>query len=100
MAKQPDAYHNDDGEIPPEELELVVEESTGKPLSGTAEDRIKALEQRIAYLQQELRDYIILEEEGQSTEQETDKLIASRGKVLEEAKRQLAAWRAQHQGRN
>jgi hypothetical protein len=100
MANQPDAHHNDDGEIPPEELEMVVEEPTGKPTAGAPEDRIKALEQRIAYLQQEIRDYIILEEGGQSTVGETDKIFASRGKVLEEAKHQLAAWRAQHLGRN
>jgi hypothetical protein len=47
---------NDDDipDIPPEELDMVVEEALGHPPAGPPAERIEALQKRVAYLKQQL----------------------------------------------
>ena len=47
------ARPDDDFPPPQSELEIVLEELKGRPLSGNPEERIVALQKRIAYLEDE-----------------------------------------------
>jgi hypothetical protein len=92
--------NDDEDQIPPEELEMAVEEATGKPVAGDPEDRLKAIEKRVAYLQQQCQDVLNSQADGKLSEATSQALLDETRRDLNEAKRQLTAWRAQHQGRN
>src|SRR5579859_456204 len=81
-------YEPGENPSPPEELEMAVEEVTGKPFPGNSEERTQALKNRICYLETQLRNL--------GDEETRSKFSAE----LAEAKKQLAEWQAQHKGRN
>jgi hypothetical protein len=78
---------------PPEELEMAVEESLGRPLAGNPADRMEALQKRIAYLQKQRKQLL-------SGTDLSDDALDGNAKDLAEAQRQLKEWKAQHEGRN
>ena len=83
----------DDDTIPPEELEMVLEEFTGKDTQGEPADRIKAIKGRIAYLKSQMA---ALDDAGAR-----DGVLASAiAKDLADAWQQLARLQANHEGRN
>jgi len=85
---------DDPSEPPPEELEMACEEMTGQPFAGPPEERVRALEKRIAYLQDQLTKSEATDEPLRSG------LIRLTNADLLEARRQLADWKCQHDGRN
>jgi hypothetical protein len=78
---------------PPEELEMAVEEMTGKPFPGKPEERIEALQKRIDYLRSQLDE---LSRAGAREFAAASKITQD----LAEARRQLSEFQAQHEGRN
>ena len=78
---------------PEEELEMAVEELTGRPIPGTPAERIEALTKRVVYLQNQLRE---LDAAGAREFTGANKVA----KDLAGAQRQLKEWKAQHEGRN
>lgn len=82
--------------IPAEqELEMAVEEVTGKPFPGEPEDRLEALKKRVRHLESEVN----LLTRGDLTPYDEDELKRLRDE-LDEAKKQQAEWQAQHESRN
>jgi len=77
-------------EPPPEELEMAVEEMTGKPFPGKPEERVEALKRRIDYLSCRIL----------SLDPADQDLLKRYSQELAEAKKQLTEWQAQHKGRN
>jgi hypothetical protein len=89
----------EDDAPPSEELEMAVEELTGKDTPGDALDRIGALRLRIAYLQTQLDS--MPEPAGNCAEQDAAfTAIWKVGQDLADAKAQLAQLQANHEGRN
>jgi hypothetical protein len=82
------ARPDDDFPPPTSELEIVLEELKGRPLSGNPEERIVTLQKRIAYL----------EDEG--TRLDEPELLRRNSAELAEARLQLGEWKAQHEARN
>jgi hypothetical protein len=77
-----------DDDLPPEELDMIVDEALGHPQPGPTAERLAALEQRVKYLEDSLA-------------KTTDAQCAASYRVdLEEARRQLADLRFQSGQRN
>ena len=81
---------NDDfgPDLPPEELEMIMEEVMGRPLVGSTADRIAALEKRIKYLS------------GALLRTEHIECAIGYREDLQAAQEQLTALRHQQSGRN
>src|SRR5579859_1278147 len=90
------SYEPGESPLPPEELEMAVEEITGKPFPGNSEERTQALKNRICYLETQLRN---LEDEKNRLRSFRETRAKLSGE-LAEAKKQLAEWQTQHEGRN
>jgi len=86
---------NDDlDDTPPEEeLEMVVEELTGRSIPGTPAERIEALTKRVVYLQNQLKEL-----DAAGVREFTG--VGKVAKDLADAQRQLKGLKAQHEGRN
>jgi Cu/Ag efflux protein CusF len=80
-------------DIPEEELEMAIEDFTGKPTPGQVVDRIKALEKRITYLHDQLAGLTMCE----NPSAEASKRVAH---DLAKARTQLQHYQTLHQGRN
>ena len=92
-------------EPPEEELEMAVEEATGKDTPGSPAERIEALKKRIAYLEQQLAALIHHADvnpvnQGAILDQADIGAISHVQKDLTNARSQLIYWRALHEGRN
>ena len=83
---------------PEEELEMAIEDLTGKDTPGAPEQRIEALKKRIDYLFNQLHELALREptEGGQSLNDAASKVAFD----LREARQQLARYQALNQGRN
>jgi len=85
---------------PPEESEMAVQESLGRPLAGNPAERAEALSKRILYLENILERYLT-RLEGQSEWSQADRdTIESLRRDLEEAVHQFREWQTQHEARN
>jgi hypothetical protein len=80
----------DDDQIPdppPEELEMGIEDATGRPIAGPPAERIAALQRRIKYLESQPG--------GGSAE-----VAAATAADLRAAREQLRHWQVQEDGKN
>ena len=81
---------DEDIPMPREEIETGVEESLGHPLPGPASERLTAITKRIEYLEDQIQ-------------RATNNGLEIPDRVrndLTEARKQLAEWQAQKEGRN
>lgn len=85
----------DESEPSPEDLEMAVEELTGKPTAGNPAERIEALKKRIIFLEAERRTALDRPDDVDRAE-----WLAANQQDLDNARRQLADFKAQHDGRN
>jgi hypothetical protein len=83
-----------DDDIPPEELDMAVEEALGHPPPGTPAERIEALKRRIAYLQEQLAAF------QEQTDPDAELAAGKVAHDLINARRQLAEWEHQQGARN
>ena len=80
---------------------MAVEEVIGKPFAGKSEERVQALEARVAYLIAEVRRYSECALDSLDTcAPDTGCVLDSLKGDLAEARKQLADWRAQQEVRN
>lgn len=92
--------HNNDSDPPEEELEMATEEITGKPFSGKPDERVVALEKRVNYLEGLLSGYSVRSDPQESWSVFDRDAHRTIQKDLAEARKQLVAWKTQHEGRN
>ena len=83
----------DDDTPPEEELEMAVEDLTGKDTPGSPEQRIEALKKRIEYLKEQMQ---CLDDAGCRE----GEMASSVARDLAAAWQQLARYQALNQGRN
>jgi hypothetical protein len=84
MATEPLDNHDQSGS-PTEEIEIAVEEFTGRPMPGNPAERIDALQKRIAYLEEQRRRSLNADEPLRTA------LLRRTDADLAEAHRQLRA---------
>ena len=94
---EPMSYPDDEIPDPPQgEVEMAVEGLLRRPMPGSAEGRLDALQKRVKYLSDALRTVLDRADTDDIAFPEVERLK----KELAEARRQLAEWRQQHEGRN